>query len=432
MSESIRDLEVEAVPASALKPYPSNPRTHSKKQVCQIAKSIKTFGWTNPILIDGEGGVIAGHGRLEAAKQLGIQQVPTIKLEDMSEAQKRAYVIADNKLAENAGWDTEILAIELQALTEIDLDFDIETIGFEMGEIDVLIDGLCDDDDGADQVPEIDRTLSPASQLGDLWQLGEHRLLCGDSLEVAFYTRLLAGELAEMVFTDPPYNVPIDGHVSGLGAVKHAEFAMASGEMSEAEFTSFLENALANLSAVSVDGAIHFVCMDWRHLFELLVAGRAVYSELKNLCVWAKSNGGMGSLYRSRHELIAVFKHGTSPHINNVELGRFGRNRTNVWEYAGINAFGAKRDEELAMHPTVKPVALVEDAIKDCSRRGDIVLDAFAGSGTTLVAAERAGRRGFGIELDPHYADVILERFRTEFGEEPLHVESGLTFSELK
>jgi len=432
MSESIRDLEVEAVLASALKPSPRNPRTHSKKQVRQIAESIKTFGWTNPILVDGERGVIAGHGRLEAAKQLGILHVPTIKLEDLSEAQKRAYVIADNKLAENAGWDTETLAIELQALTEIDLGFDIETIGFEMGEIDLLIDGLSDDEDEIDQVPGIDRTLSPVSQVGDLWQLGEHRLLCGDSLEAASYVRLLAGELAEMVFTDPPYNARINGHVSGLGAVKHAEFVMASGEMSEAEFTSFLEKALANLSAVSIDGAIHFVCMDWHHLFELLVAGRAVYSELKNLCVWAKTNGGMGSLYRSRHELIAVFKHGTASHINNVELGRFGRNRTNVWEYAGINAFGAARDAELAMHPTVKPVALVEDAIKDCSRRGGIVLDAFVGSGTTLIAAERAGRRGFGIELDPHYVDVTLERFRTEFGEEPVHVESGLTFSELK
>jgi len=330
MTISIQDLEVETTSVSLLKPYPRNPRTHTKKQVRQIAESIKTFGWTNPILVDVEGGVIAGHGRLEAAKQLGIQHVPTIKLENMSEAQKRAYVIADNKLAENAGWDAETLAIELQALTEIDLGFDIENIGFHMGEIDLLIGGLSDGDDEADHLTEIDRTKSPVCRSGDLWQLGQHRLLCGDSLKAETYIRLLDGELAEMVFTDPPYNVPIDGHVSGLGAVKHAEFAMASGEMSESEFTSFLEGVLANLSVASVDGAIHFVCMDWRHLFELLTAGRSVYSELKNLCVWAKTNGGMGSLYRSRHELIAVYKHGSAPHINNVELGRFGRNRTNV------------------------------------------------------------------------------------------------------
>ncbi len=434
MSTLIRDLQIETISVSTLKPYQRNPRTHTRKQVRQISESIETFGWTNPVLIDDEGGVIAGHGRLEAAKLLGIQSVPTIRLENMSEAQKRAYVIADNKLAENAGWDSELLAIDLQALIEIDLDFDIEITGFEMGEIDVLIDGLNDvgDEDEVDHVPEVDRAKQPVSRLGDLWALGQHRLLCGDALNPASYADLLGNQTAEMVFTDPPYNVPIDGHVSGLGAVRHAEFAMASGEMSEAEFTSFLEKIFINLSAASVDGAIHFVCMDWRHLHELLTAGRGAYSELKNLCVWAKTNGGMGSLYRSRHELIAVFKHGSAPHINNVELGRFGRNRTNVWEYAGINAFGAARDAELAMHPTVKPVALVEDAIKDCSKRGGIVLDAFTGSGTTLIAAEHAGRRGYGIELDPHYVDVTVERFRATFGEEPVHVKSGLLYRELK
>lgn len=431
---SVDDLTIETMPVSALEPYARNPRTHTKQQVRQIAQSVETFGWTNPILIDGSGGVIAGHGRLEAAKLLGIERVPTIRLADMTEAQIRAYVIADNRLAELAGWDDELLAIELQALTEIDLDFDIEITGFATAEIDTLIAGLNGDeaDDEADRLPEIDETTPPITQPGDLWLLGRHRLLCADATKAESFTRLMDGEAARMVFTDPPYNVPIDGHVCGLGSVKHAEFAMASGEMSEAEFIAFLQTVLGHLADVSTDGAIHFVCMDWRHLFELLTAGRNIYSDLKNLCVWNKTNGGMGSLYRSKHEMVAVFKAGDAPHVNNVELGVHGRYRTNVWDYAGINTFGKDRDAELAMHPTVKPVALVEDAILDCSRRGDIVLDAFSGSGTTLIAAERSGRRGFGLELDPQYVDATLKRFRAFTGEEPVHAASGLTLAELE
>lgn len=429
-----KDLSVETVSVSSLRPCDRNPRTHTKQQIRQIASSIETFGWTNPILVDGSGGVIAGHGRLEAANLLGIEHVPTIRLADMSAAQIRAYIIADNRLAELAGWDDELLAIELQALTEIDLDFDIEITGFETAEIDVLIAGLNDADapDEADRLPAIDETEPPVCQPGDLWLLGRHRLLCADATKVESYARLMEGERAHMVFTDPPYNVPIDGHVCGLGSIKHAEFAMAAGEMSESEFTAFLETVLCRLATHSTDGAIHFVCMDWRHLFELLTAGRKVYGELKNLCVWNKTNGGMGSLYRSKHELVAVFRAGRGPHINNVELGAHGRYRTNVWDYAGINTFGKERDAELAMHPTVKPVALVQDAILDCSCRGGIVLDAFSGSGTTIIAAERSGRRGFGLELDPKYVDATLKRFRDFTGEEPVHAESGFTFGELQ
>jgi len=431
---SVDNISIETMPVSALEPHARNPRTHTKQQVRQIARSIETFGWTNPILIDGSGGVIAGHGRLEAAKLLGLERVPTIRLADMSEAQIRAYVIADNRLAELAGWDDELLAIELQALSEIDLDFDIQITGFATAEIDGLIAGLngTGDDDEADRLPEIDETTPPITQPGDLWLLGRHRLLCADATKADSFSRLMGGEAARMVFTDPPYNVPIDGHVCGLGSVKHTAFAMASGEMSEAEFVAFLQTVLGHMAGVSMDGAIHFVCMDWRHLFELLTAGRKVYSDLKNLCVWNKTNGGMGSLYRSKHELVAVFKAGDAPHVNNVELGVHGRYRTNVWDYAGINTFGKDRDTELAMHPTVKPVALVEDAILDCSRRGDIVLDAFSGSGTTLIAAERSGRRGFGLELDPQYVDATLKRFRDFTGEEPVHAASGLTLAELE
>ena len=430
---AIRDLQVTSTPVSALKPHERNPRTHTKKQIRQIAESIETFGWTNPILVDGSGGVIAGHGRLAAARHLGLAEIPTIAIADMNEAQIRAYVIADNRLAELAGWDDELLALELRALSEIELDFSIEATGFAMPEIDALILKLGDDEsDEADQVPEVDPQMPPLTKAGDLWLLGRHRLLCADATRPESFAQLLDGERAQMVFTDPPYNVPIDGHVCGLGAVRHAEFAMAAGEMSEAEFTAFLQTVLGHLATHSTEGAIHFVCMDWRHLYELLTAGRGVYSELKNLCVWNKTNGGMGSLYRSKHELVAVYKVGDAPHINNVELGRHGRYRTNVWDYAGINSFGADRDAELAMHPTVKPVQLVEDAILDCSRRQDIVLDAFSGSGTTIIAAERAGRRGFGLELDPTYVDVTLRRYRALTGDEPVHAASGFTLGELE
>lgn len=434
MLEAIRNLEVETVPVSTLKPYARNPRTHTKKQVRQIARSIERFGWTNPILVDTEGGVIAGHGRIEAARLLGIERVPTICLAEMSEAQIRAYIIADNRLAELACWDDTLLATELQALTAIDLDFDIEITGFETAEIDGFIASLSgtNDDDEADQLHEIDESQPPITKPGDLWLLGRHRLLCADATHAGSYDHLMDGKTAHLVFTDPPYNVPIDGHVCGLGAVKHADFAMAAGEMSETAFIAFLQTVMGHMADCSADGAIHFVCMDWRHLFELLTAGRKVYSGLKNLCVWNKTNGGMGSLYRSKHELVAVFKAGTGPHINNVELGAHGRYRTNVWDYAGINTFGKDRDTELAMHPTVKPVALVEDAILDCSRRGDIVLDVFSGSGTTIMAAERSGRLGFGLELDPKYVDATLKRFREFTSEVPVHAATGLTLAELE
>lgn len=416
---------VECAPIQSLKPAPRNARTHSKKQINQIAASITEFGFTNPVLIDEGRSILAGHGRVEAAKQLGMTEVPVVRIEHMTPAQKRAYVIADNKLALNAGWDDAILAIELGELG--DLGFDLTLTGFEMGEIDVRIGDPADaEEEDAVPAPEPGPAIT---QLGDLWQIGPDRLICGDSLEASTYERLMDGEKAQLVLTDPPYNVRIDGHVSGLGKQSHREFAMATGEMTEAEFTAFLKAVFGHLQAFSIDGSIHFVFMDWRHMRELLAAGHAVYAELKNLCVWAKSNGGMGSLYRSQHELVFVFKAGTAAHINNVELGKHGRYRTNVWSYAGANAFGATRDDDLAMHPTVKPVDLVKDAILDCSNRGGIVLDAFAGSGTTLIAAQKAGRKGYGIELDPAYCDVILKRFAAE-GLSPIHADTGEAFTD--
>jgi DNA modification methylase len=433
----VAELKILNQHPAALRPRLTNPRTHSEKQIRQIADSIRQFGFTNPILVDRDNGIVAGHGRVEAAKRLKRESVPTIRLEDMTEAEIRAYVIADNRLAENAGWDRDLLAIELQYLCELDLDFDVTITGFEMPEIDVLFGeqqaagSKPDEPDPADEVPAVEEAGPAVTRPGDLWLLGKHRLICGDATDPEIYARLLDGGRAQMVFTDPPYNVPIDGHVCGLGSVTHREFAMAAGEMSEAEFTGFLATIFGNLAAHAADGAIHYICMDWRHLGEMLAAAKGAFSELKNLCVWAKTNGGMGTLYRSQHELVFVFKSGRGPHINNVELGKHGRYRTNVWTYAGVNSFGRNRDADLAMHPTVKPVALVADAILDCSRRKGIVLDAFAGSGTTLVAADRIGRRGYGIELDPHYCDVIVQRLAKIAGLEAILAETGQSFAEV-
>ncbi|MGJ8585380.1 MAG: site-specific DNA-methyltransferase [Marinosulfonomonas sp.] len=415
----------------ALSPWAQNARTHSPKQIRQIAESIRTFGFTNPVLIDEDRCILAGHGRVEAAKLLGMAEVPCLRLDHMSRAQKRAYVLADNKLAENAGWDSEILAIELDALVTADLDFDIGVIGFDAGEIDLIIEGAAPSQANApedEELPHLDE--HPITRPGDLWQLGEHRLICGDARQPAVLETLMQDEVAQMVFCDPPYNVPINGHVCGTGAIHHREFAMASGEMTRDQFTSFLTDAFHQLATWSMNGSIHFICMDWRHLGEILAAGETAYTELKNLIVWAKDNGGMGSFYRSRHELIFAFKSGTAPHINTFGLGQGGRYRTNVWEYRGANSGGAARLEELALHPTVKPVAMIADALRDCSHRGGIVLDVFGGSGSTLIAAHRTGRHARLVEIDPIYCDRTIRRWQALAKDDALLLASGETFTE--
>jgi DNA modification methylase len=419
-----------------LKPDPANPRRHAKKQVRQIAHSITEFGFNVPVLIDRENNVIGGHGRLLACRELGGSEVPTLRLDHLTPAQVRAFRIADNRLTEISTWDDRLLAEELKELSLLGLDFDIEVTGFEMGEIDLRIASLEEppepDDDPADEVPEVPAG-PPLSKIGDLWALGRHRVLCGSALEAAAFVDLMGETRAAMVFTDPPYNVPIDGHASGLGVVHHRPFPMASGEMDSAQFTTFLGDAFRNFAAFSDDGSIHFVCMDWRHAEELLAAGRGIYGEVKNLCVWVKDNAGMGSLYRSQHELVFVFKHGRREHRNNVQLGRFGRNRSNVWHYPGANSFARCSAEGnlSALHPTVKPVVMVADAILDCSARGDTVLDGFLGSGTTLIATERTGRRCCGLELDPRYVDTIIRRWQNLTGGKALHATSGRSFDDL-
>lgn len=419
-------------PIADLKPFAGNARTHSKKQIRQIADSIERFGFTNPVLVSDGGEIIAGHGRVAAAKLLNMVEVPTLSLSHLSAAERRAYVLADNKLALNAGWDTEILAIELQAL--IDLDFDVSLTGFSLAEIDFVLDDALEANVATpsgpdDVVPAL--PPHPVTRRGDLWILGRHKLICGDARSESDYTALLGNEAADLVFTDPPYNVAIDGHVCGSGKIKHAEFAMASGEMSADAFTAFLTDTLTCMSRHCRDGAIAFVCMDWRHMGELLTAGRAAFTELKNLCVWNKTNGGMGTFYRSKHELVFVWKVGTAPHVNSFGLGDTGRYRTNVWDYAGISSISKDRADDLAMHPTVKPVALVADAIRDCSKRGDIVLDGFGGSGSTLIAADKTGRCARLIEYEPGYCDVIVERWQRMTGKRAALAGNGMSFEEV-
>ena len=424
--------QIEEIPLEDLNPWRQNARTHSRKQIAQIARSIERFGFTNPVLIDEKNNILAGHGRVRAAAGLGMETVPCLRFNHMSAAEKQAYVIADNKLALNAGWDKETLAIELQAL--VDLDFDMELTGFSMSEIDLVIEEAHDSAADGREAPEDD--IPPlqdkaVARKGDRWLLGRHRLVCGDARNRADYDLLLKGEEANLIFTDPPYNVAIDGNVCGKGRIRHREFAMASGEMTEEAYTAFLGECLGAAAGVCSDGAIAFVCMDWRHMGELLAAGKPVFSELKNVCVWNKSNAGMGSFYRSKHELVFAFKVGTGPHINNFGLGKSGRHRSNVWDYPGGSSFGSERDAALAMHPTVKPAALVGDAIRDCSKRGQIVLDPFGGSGTTLIAAAKTGRAARLIEYDALYCDTIIRRFETYTGKPALLASTGETFEDV-
>jgi len=413
----------------ALMPAARNARTHSKKQIRQIAESIRTFGFLNPILCDRDGRIVAGHGRWEAAKLAGRTTVPVIYAPDLSPEQLRAYALAENKLSELGGWSAEITALEFKELSSLELNFQLTVTGFETAEIELmLVDPV--DAQGAESVPPpIGRDLPAISSRGDVFRIGPHVVVCGDALTAEAYGHL--PRPTAMVFTDSPYNVRVRD-ISGLGKAQHPEFVMASGEMSKAELTAFLRAAAAQLVAHSTNGSIHFLCMDFRHMAELLSAADGVYSELKALCIWAKTNAGMGSLYRSQHELIFVFKAGTAPHVNNIELGRHGRYRTNVWRYPGLNSFARGRDAKLAMHPSVKPVALIADAILDCSRRGDVVLDAFLGSGSTIIAAHRTGRVGYGIELDPYYVDVAVQRIAAELGEPTRNVATNLTFEEMR
>jgi DNA modification methylase len=432
-----RDLRIEWLPLSALKLDPGNPKQHSPRQIRQIARSIEKFGFNAPILIDRDNTIVAGHGRVLASQLLGRTETPVIRIEHLTPAQASAYAIADNRLAELAVWDDRLLGERLRELSSVDLDFSLEVTGFTMAEIDLRIEQISpalgqNKPDQADELPSITGE-PPITQPGDLWRLNRHRILCGDALDGSAYPLLMDGSMAQAVFTDPPYNMPISGHVSGKGRVRHREFPMASGEMDREQYARFLRGSFEHLVRHSVNGSLHFICMDWRHQLDLLLAADGAYSQLKNLCVWVKDNAGMGSLYRSQHELVFVFKNGTRAHRNNVQLGQFGRNRTNVWHYPGTSHFGRRGGggHLLACHPTPKPVALVADALLDCSARGDTVLDPFFGSGSTLIAAERTGRVCRGIELDPAFIDLAIRRWQRFTGEHAVNTATGEAFDQI-
>jgi DNA modification methylase len=419
-------------PIERLRLNPRNPRVHSARQIRQIGHSIENFGFVVPVLIDADLQVAAGHGRILAARQLGLTDIPTISLEHLTEAQLRAFLVADNRLSELSTWDDRLLAEQLHELSLMELDFDLEITGFDMGEVDLRIESLHSTRtaDGADTLPAV--SGPGVTRIGDTWLLGANRVTCHSALDQAGYAKLLEGKKAAMAFTDPPYNLKIDGNVSGFGGNRHREFAMASGEMSAGEFTIFLREICTQIGRHTVADSINFVCIDWRHFVELHQAGREAQLDLLNVCVWAKQSAGMGSLYRSQHELIFAFRNGRGHHRNNVQLGRFGRDRSNLWNYSG--AVGLRRSEEgnlVALHPTVKPVAMVADAIMDVSSRGDLVLDPFLGSGTTIIAAARTGRRCYGFEIDPLYCDVNVRRWQTFTRGRAVHAESGRNFDEI-
>lgn len=424
-------LAIKQMPIAKIKANPKNARTHSKRQIRQIVASIREFGFVNPVLVDENDTTIAGHGRILAARELGLADVPCIELPGLSETKKRALMLADNKIAANAGWDRQKLAIELPELsTMLEIEgIDIGITGFEIPEIDQLSIDFSDHAEPEDAFEEPEGVA--VSRPGDVWLLGPHRLACGNARDAAAVERLMNGQRASMAFLDPPYNVAV-ASIGGRGRIKHREFAEAVGELSETEFVDFLTETLGNAVEASAAGSLHYVCMDWRHVGELWLAGKKTYSKHVNTAIWVKTNGGQGSFYRNAHEQIMVFQVGSGAHLNNVELGKHGRSRTNVWTYAGVNSFRKGRLDDLRVHPTVKPIALVADAMRDCTKRRAIVIDFFCGSGTTILAAERVGRRAYCLEVDPLYVDTAIRRWQLLTGKDATLAGSDSTFSDVE
>lgn len=420
------DLTPQLVSIGKLKQLGHATRKHPPAQIRKLRRMIAKYGILRPVLTDPHFQVIDGAAIIAAATELGMIEIPVVVISDLGEASVRAARLALNRVAEDAGWDESELAREFGAILEIQSDFELTDTAFEMGEIDMSFG-----DDGRDEediIPMPEGGL-PVSRPGDLWQLGPHRILCGDGLAAENHDVLLDGKKVRMVFTDPPYNVRI-AEVAGFGRTKHREFRHASGEMSAEEFFNFLSTLCEQLARHGMAGSLHYICIDWRHVSALVLAGGQVFDELKNICTWAKPNAGMGSLYRSQTEFVCVFKSGKAAHINNIQLGRNGRNRSNLWTYAGQTSLRGKKGKS-DLHPTVKPVAMVADAILDASNRGDIVLDPFGGSGTTLIAAEKTSRHSCLIEIDPHYVDLTIRRFEAFTCQSARLSEDGRSFVEV-
>lgn len=415
-------------PIESLVAFGRKSRVHSRQQIVQIAESIRVFGFNDPVLIDENGKVLSGNARVEAARLLTWTTVPCVQASHMSAAQKRAYVIAENRLGELASWDNDVLRLEFEELIEIKTDFSLEVIGFSEPQIDTIMLAGQGGSERGDRIPPAPDTA--VSQVGDLWLLGDHRLICGDATDPDVIGSLMDGVEARTVFTDAPYNVPVAGHITSSG--QHGEFVMASGEMTDPEFTDFLTRVLARILEALTPGGLGYFCMDWRHAKHTLDAAEATGCELLNIICWDKTAGGMGSFYRSRHELIFLFRKRGAGHTNRVQLGSNGRNRANVWAYDGVNGFGKSKAKTRELHPTVKPLALVRDALLDSTARGDAVLDLFSGSGTTIIAAEHSGRRGHASELDPRYVDVGVIRWQDFTGRQARLAATGQTFEEAR
>lgn len=420
------DLAVVDLPPDQLKPYVGNQRIHPRRQHAQLEASIRAHGFTTPVLVDEDGVLISGHLRTLVARAMSLPTIPVIRLEGLSERQKKALRISENKIAANAEWDMDLLRNELETLSAPDFDFDPAAAGFEVAEVDKILSAPAPAE--LEAVPPA--PLTPAVRPGDIWRCGVHRVGCGDARDRDFIAEVVGAGQVDAAFIDPPYNQKVGGHCVKKGS--HREFAMAAGEMDAAAFITFLTELLGAAASLTKPGGVHFVCMDHHHMAEMTMAGERVYGRRLNLCVWNKSNPGMGSLYRSKHELVFVYAVGDAPHFNAVELGRHGRSRTNVWDYASVNALRGGRRHDLELHPTVKPIQLVADAICDVTRRDERVIDACLGSGTTLLACERVGRRCVGVELDPAYVEIALVRWRDLTGREPTLEATGQTLAQVR
>ncbi|RWD29879.1 MAG: hypothetical protein EOS34_27445 [Mesorhizobium sp.] len=424
-------LEMHLTSISEVKGSPYAVRNHNRGKIRKLVAHIKRYGQLSPIIIEEGGYVVDGHARLEAATKVGLTHVLTIDISHLPQADRRAIRLAMNRLGEDGIWDKKALDREFRYLMEIGYELDLT--GFDTLEIENTIEI---NTDAPGDVEQLDARLlveMPVSKLGDTWILASgafsHRLVCGDCRDESLLQALFEGLAATVCFTDPPYNVPIEGFVSGLGKASHQEFAMASGEMTKAQFWAFLKAILTVIFDRLTSNGLGYVCMDWRHVADLVTAAEALNLELVNLAVWVKTNPGMGSFLRSQHELVAIFKRTGEKHRNNVELGKHGRSRSNVWQYRGVNVMGPER-HLLGEHPTVKPSAMVADALRDSSKPGDIVFDPFLGSGTTLLAAERSDRICLGVEIEPRFIDLAIRRWQAETGLSAVRLSDGLTFDE--
>lgn len=412
--------------------YDDNPRLHPERQITMIEASIRKFDMVNPILVTPNNEIIAGHGRVIAARRLGMKSIPAIMLPHLSEAEVKAFRVADNAIALKGEWSIELLAQEIELVASLDLDFDPIEIGMETGEIDFLISST--KQKATTQLPpalvaEPDRSTPAIARIGDVFTIGRHIIVCGNSIDPKVYHSAMGSRLADAVISDMPWNLPAKA-ISGLGAIKHRDFLMAAGEMSAPEFAAFTETVLSNQAMFAKPGALCFQFINWRSVDVVIAGGKKNVGDLVNICVWVKPSGGMGSLWRSRHELVCVFRVQGGKSKNNVELGKHGRNRSNVWEYASPSGFGPER-QKLKLHPTCKNEKMIGDAIMDCTDRNDLILDAFLGSGTTILAAHETGRIGVGIELDPYYVDLAVGRISVATGETAIHTD-GRSFDQLR